>query len=207
MNPTTINNQTIALAGVLQSAHLVDKIACTGSAPAESFNPLINSLFQFDAKSPAAVYGGLPNLKLGLQLINDLLAGNNSNEYRTTVRYALGILHLQNKLASNPELLQIIRNRLEHTAFKAEHFSDNVHGITSSLASIYQDTVSTFKFRIQVNGSLQQLQNPVNADHIRALLLAGIRSAVLWRQSGGKRWHLLFKRQQLLKASRELLKA
>ena len=42
------------------------------------------------------------------------------------------------------------------------------------------------------------------ADLIRALLLAGIRSAFLWRQLGGRRWKLLFRRRRLLALSREL---
>ncbi len=38
----------------------------------------------------------------------------------------------------------------------------------------------------------------------RALLLAGIRSAFLWRQLGGRRWRLLFQRRRLLQTSQQL---
>jgi high frequency lysogenization protein len=41
--------------------------------------------------------------------------------------------------------------------------------------------------RIMVNGDPAHLNNPENANRIRALLLAGIRAAMLWRQSGGGR--------------------
>lgn len=203
---TAIQSQTMALAGVIQSAYLVDQIARTGKAPAESVNPSINSLFAFDADNAAMVYGGLHGIKLGLQALHEVLGGDNRNEHRAIIRYALGILLLQKKLSSRPELLSIMRSRLEHAALKAEHFSDNSHSVNASLASIYQDTLGTFKFRIQVSGSLQQLQNPDNADSIRALLLAGIRSAVLWRQTGGKRWHLLVKRQQIRRTAQDLLR-
>lgn len=198
-------DQTIALAGVLQSAYIVDLIARTGQAPAESFNPSLNSLFQFEANTSEEVFGGIHGVRLGLQILQDVLAGNHSGEYRATIRYALGMLYLQRKLSANQELLAIIRSRLDHTAIKAEHFSDNVNAIASSVASIYQDTLSTFRFRIQVNGSMQQLQNPANADRIRALLLAGIRAGVMWRQKGGNRWHLLLSRQRLQNTARELL--
>lgn len=77
--------------------------------------------------------------------------------------------------------------------------------VVSSLASLYQDTISTFSFRIQVTGEPRYLQNQENANKIRALLLAGIRSAILWDQIGGKRWHLLFFRKQIGKAAKELL--
>ena len=52
--------------------------------------------------------------------------------------------------------------------------------------------------------------NVVNAveqnvqDKIRACLLAGIRSAVLWRQVGGSKWQLLFHRKKLVQAARQL---
>jgi high frequency lysogenization protein len=45
-----------------------------------------------------------------------------------------------------------------------------------------------------VTGNPTYLQNTATADKVRALLLAGIRAAILWRQVGGQRWHLLFKR-------------
>ena len=44
------------------------------------------------------------------------------------------------------------------------------------------DVLSTLRQRIQVHGDMRNLQQPNNASKIRALLLAGIRSARLWRQ-------------------------
>ncbi|MFH7445201.1 DUF489 family protein, partial [Pseudomonas syringae pv. tagetis] len=53
--------------------------------------------------------------------------------------------------------------------------------------------------RIQVQGDMRNLQQPNNASKIRAILLAGIRSARLCRQVGGHRWQLVFSRPKLLK--------
>ena len=57
-------------------------------------------------------------------------------------------------------------------------------------------------------GSAQHLQNNTNAEIIRALLLAGVRSAFLWRQLGGRRWKLAFTRAEIrstaIQLSREL---
>jgi high frequency lysogenization protein len=49
-----------------------------------------------------------------------------------------------------------------------------------------------------VDGEHHILNVQENADKIRALLLAAVRSAVLWRQCGGSRWQMLFKRDQLI---------
>ena len=82
-------------------------------------------------------------------------------------------------------MMSVVHSRLEHTSFKAEHFSGHVNDVCHSVSGIYQDTLSKLRFRIKVSGSAQHLQDGVNADIIRALLLAGIRSAFLWRQLGG----------------------
>lgn len=200
-----LHAQTIALAGVLQSANLVNQIANTGNVSPEAFNPSISSLFQFDADSAEAIYGGIHGVKLGLQTMSDVLGGANRQEHQAVIRYAMGLLHLQQKVARDSDMLSTMRSRLEHAAIKAEHFSDHIDSTAASIAAIYQDTVSTLTFRIQVSGSVQQLQNPRNAEKIRALLLAGIRAGILWRQSGGRRWHLLFKRGKLLNHCRDLL--
>jgi high frequency lysogenization protein len=54
-------------------------------------------------------------------------------------------------------------------------------------------------------GEKHILQNPVNANKIRALLLAAIRSTVLWRQKGGKRWHFLWSRNKILRTAKQLI--
>ena len=56
-----------------------------------------------------------------------------------------------------------------------------------------------------VNGDPVHLNNSENANRIRALLLAGIRAATLWRQSGGGRLTLLLRRNPLLLETRMLL--
>jgi len=201
---SSVIDQTIALAGILQAAYLVDQIARTGKANEQHIEPLIQSLFAFDADNTADIYGGTQNLDLGLRVANDIIRSNNSSDYAATTKYALGMLHLAGKLTKNHEMLAILRSRLEHSALKSEHFSSNISQLSSSLAAVYQDTISTFKYRIQVSGSMQQLQNTNNADLIRALLLTGIRSCVLWRQLGGRRWHLFLKKGTILSAIQDM---
>lgn len=173
------SNQVLALAAILQSAYLVDEIARTGEASAEYVNPLIQSLFAFDADSTEAIYGGVHTLKPGLELVIELLGGKKQSHHQITIRYAMAILHLQQQVSKEAEMFQIIHNRLQHTAKKAEHFSSNINEITKSVAAVYQDTASTLKYRLHVKGSAEHLQVSQNADMIRSLLLAGIRAAVL----------------------------
>ncbi len=205
MSPEQAHAQALALAGLLQCTYLVDLLARSGQAEQEAVTPVINSLFQFDAKSPEAVYGGARGVNLGLGILKDLLEGKDTSRYRMTLRYAMSLLYLQKKLSARDDMLEVIRSRLQHAGVKQDHFSSNINDISTSIAAIYQDTISTFKYRVEINGSAQQLQNSANADKIRALLLAGIRSAVMWRQYGGKRWHLFLSRQRLREATEHLL--
>ena len=201
---TRIEDQVLALAGIVQVARLVDQVSRTGSYPQEFLAPMINSLFKFDAGSVEDIYGGVGNVKLGLHNLAALLASNSDPESRDMLRYVFGLLQLERRFSANPEMSAVVRSRLEHTHFRSEYFSNHVQEVCHSLSGIYQDTLSTFEYRIRVTGSMQQLQNPANADLIRALLLAGIRSAVLWRQLGGRRWRLLTQRRKLLRVAHDL---
>jgi len=42
---------------------------------------------------------------------------------------------------------------------------------------------------------------------VRILLFAGVRAAFLWRQLGGRRWHMLFKRGTMAKGVQQLLQS
>jgi high frequency lysogenization protein len=192
-----LEEQALALAGVVQAARLVDQISRTGSYPEEFLKPSINSLFEFDASSTADVYGGISGVKLGLHNLASLLANQNEVESREMVRYVFSIMYLERKFTSNPEMVDVVHSRLQHTQFKSDYFANHIQEVCHSISGIYQDTISSFKFRIKVTGSTQQLQNADNADLIRALLLAGIRSAWLWRQLGGRRWKLVWQRRKV----------
>jgi high frequency lysogenization protein len=199
-----LEDQLLALAGVAQVAHLVDRISKTGNYDSEALTHSVNSLFAFDANSTADVYGGVMGVRMGLEVLASILANKDSDRQRDVVRYVFNLLYLERRFATNPDMMSVVHSRLEHTRFKSEHFTSHVQETCHSLSGIYQDTLSTFKYRIRVTGSVQQLENKNNADLIRALLLAGIRSAFLWRQLGGRRYKLLFQRKQLLQLAREL---
>ena len=88
-----------------------------------------------------------------------------------------------------------------------QHFGLVHDNVIAACGGLYQDTLSTFSQRIQVQGDMRHLQQPSNAAKIRALLLTGIRAARLWRQLGGHRWQLVFSRGKLLNELRPLLRS
>jgi high frequency lysogenization protein len=197
-----LEQQVLALAAVVQAARLVDQIAKTGSHPREFMTPLLRSLFVFAPADVDTLYGGPAALRLGLNNLVLLLSGQDAEDNRDMVRYVLGILHLERRFAVRPRMMKEVRERLQHAQLRVEHFAQRPEDVCHNLSGIYQDTLSTLKFRIQVTGSAQLLQNDLNADKVRALLLAGVRAAFLWHQLGGRRWRLVVQRKRLLALAR-----
>ncbi len=199
-----IREQAIALAGVAQAARIVDQLSKTGSYPLEFLESSVNSLFVFDLDQAEDMFGGLPGVRLGLQNLCALLANQRESEHRDAVRYFFNLLHLERRFAADEHMRDVVRSRLEHASFRAEHFANHVSDICHSISGIYQDTFSQLPQRIKVTGSAQHLENEQNADIVRSLLLAGIRSAYLWRQLNGRRWKLAFQRKSMLQTAQEL---
>jgi len=199
-----LRGQVVALAGVAQAARLVDQISKTGSYPTEFLESSINSLFVFDLEQPEDLFGGLPGVRLGLQNLCAIFAGQRENEQRDTVRYFFNALQLERRFAADGAMRDVVRSRLEHANFRSEHFASHIGDTCRSIAGIYQDTFSTLSQRVKVTGSAQHLENPRNADIVRSLLLAAVRSAFLWRQLGGRRWKLAFQRREALRCAQDM---
>jgi high frequency lysogenization protein len=196
---TREQERLIALAGVFAAAALVDRLAKTGQAQEGPLACLLGSLLVRNPKDTLEVYGGDHlNLRDGLRALAGALERDQSNLPRETLRYALNLLTLQRQLDKRSDMLQLIGKRLEQIDSQSQLFGITHDNVIASCAALYQDTLSTFRQRIQVHGEMRHLQNNRNAERIRALLLAGIRSAMLWRQLGGHRWQLLFSRRKLL---------
>ncbi|MFZ1643657.1 MAG: high frequency lysogenization protein HflD [Candidatus Contendobacter sp.] len=200
--PQTDHDRAIALAGVMQTTDLVRNIARRGQANPDDVETCLASLIQIDAASSADVYGGIARLRAGLRILEQQL--NHPNDMELT-RYAVALLSLERKLAQRPELLDAIRAGIEDVIRNLPYFPVDHSNAIARFADLYLNSLSTLTPRIMVNGDPAHLNNPENANRIRALLLAGIRAATLWRQSGGGRLTLLLRRNPLLRETRRLL--
>ena len=205
MQLKTITNQTIALAGVAQAASLVQQLATTGSANTIALEASINSILKIDSASVLDIYGGLENLKLGLEQLNAQMTGYKLVEPQQA-RYCASLVFLENQLSRQPAMLNIIQIGIIKAQAQAEHFGLLHENVFANLASLYQETLSNLQPRIMVNGNPDYLERADIANKIRACLLAGIRSALLWRQCGGTRWKFLFYRRKIQVELQQLLK-
>jgi len=200
----SLEDQTIALAGAFQALELVKQIAKTGLVDYQTFESSIYSVLQADAATTTDVYGGLIGIKSGFHILYKQFTLNTETTDIALFRYFIAIISLERKLMRNQKMLQYIKENVALAAQQAE-----IHGITDPividmLAQTYKNTLSTLKPVLQISGEKHILQNSANANKIRALLLACIRSTVLWRQKGGKRWHFLWSRNKILRTAKQL---
>lgn len=201
----TITDQTLALAGIFLAAEQVQSVARRGRVEPEALQTAVQSLFKIDATDTDDVYGGRANLRPGLRALLANIRAKPQTRDLEQMRYAISLLHLERRLARRRELLDAIGNGIALAQKKVELFSLTHDNVVAALADIYVNTVSTLTPRIMVAGEHGHLSHAENANRVRALLLAGIRSAVLWHQSGGSRMGLLFRRGAYAKEAERLL--
>jgi high frequency lysogenization protein len=197
---------TLALAGVFQAASLVKQIATTGMANSAVVESSLETLFKFDADSVADVYGGVAGVGAGIRELNRQLNSNRGDRDMEITRYVISMLTLEKKLAANKAMLDQIATTLENIKSGLDYFSLMHENTILKIGQLYKDTVSNLNPRIIVSGEQTHLGNENNASRIRALLLAGLRSAILWRQCGGSRLSILFSRKSYENESTLLLR-
>lgn len=198
----TIEDQTLALAGILQAAWLVQQIARSGKAPDSTVESTLESLFKLDSDDVEDVYGGAIGVSQGLRILRQQLSTAGGVDMEIT-HYVIALLQLEKKLRRNQTMLERIGKELERIRGQMEYFSLTHENVIASLGGLYQETISTLMPRILVQGEQSHLSSQANASKIRALLLAGIRSAVLWRQVGGSKLSLLLKKNAYANAADE----
>lgn len=202
--PYSQEDKTVALAGVFQVAQLVKDIAREGKSNQVSIESSLESLLNFDAPDVISVFGNISGVIQGLRTLQNQLDSETQNRNIDITRYAITLIHLQRKLEKNPAMLDEISSRLESVKSQLDYFDLSHTNTIAKLAEIYKTTISTMLPKIMIEGEQVYLSNNNNADKIRALLLAGIRSAVLWKQTGGSRLQLLFSRKKYLNTAKKL---
>ncbi|OYV26357.1 MAG: lysogenization regulator HflD [Halothiobacillus sp. 20-54-6] len=197
----TIEDQSIAIAGILQCCRLIHQLAYMGKVEHEhALATNIRSLFSFDPKDTADTFGGVPELNLGLKLLSGADRQPSDTEM---IRYAVNLINVTKVFLNEPEMVKKVFARLETLKPSlTEHGVDD--GLMTDLNQLYRETISNLPVRIVINGEKRFLEEPRVSNQIRSLLLAAIRATVLWRQVGGNRWSLVLRRAKYLDAARKL---
>ena len=200
-----IENQTLALAGMFQTATLVDQLALHGQCEPDEFNCSIDSLFTIEAESTRDALGDINCLTRGFKALVDYLGGENRAPGRNVAYYMLSQLKLAAQVLNDEGLADSLLQGLQGIERDRDEFGLSPASVINKIDGLYQKCISPLSPRVIVRGEQNYLRNSDNAARVRALLLAGIRAAVLWQQLGGNRWSLFWSRRKYVASARKFL--
>lgn len=200
----TDSDHALILGGVFQAARLTYELARYGRTDERALEASIDTLFRTRPDSVLAVYGEVENIALGLRHFIAQLDRPQERNVEVT-QYSIRLLQLGRKLYTDRKTITGLGEDLDSFQSRMDVFSFENSTRYTQLAKIYQERISPLSSQIMVKGDPLHLQNSDTASRIRCALLAGVRSAHLWYQCGGKRWHLLTRRKRLLDAALSLL--
>lgn len=186
-----------------QALAQVRRIAETGQSEAAVVQTAMDSVFRIDADSPQEVYGSAADLAPGLQLLRDYFGGEGKDEQLP--RLALSVLQLERRFVREADTVEAVSGGIADIGAQARESGSTHPDVLSALGLLYADTISHLRPKVMVQGNPHYLGQPGVVAEIRAILLAAVRSAVLWRQLGGSFWDLLFSRKAMAQAAHELL--
>ncbi|WP_118986230.1 high frequency lysogenization protein HflD [Photorhabdus sp. CRCIA-P01] len=199
-------NITLALAGICQSGRLVQQLSHENQCDTDAVATMVNSILNTNPASVLDVFGNHErNLKIGLNAMLGMFNSSNKGISGDLTRYILSLIALERRLNKNQAASDALANRISLLERQQAHFEPMSEGMLNALAGIYVDVISPLGPRIQVTGSPDILRNPLVQAKIRAILLAGVRCAVLWQQVGGGRLQLMFSRQRLTQQAKDIL--
>lgn len=203
-------HRTLALAAMMQCTHLVIGIARKGVADAVEIETCISSIFTASGNTPEQMYGDKSKLRTGLVMLSRLLQGedmgNDTRRTKELITYTAAMMSLERKLARHPKMLKKLAEGIQRVEKQSEYFKGVMHdNVIAAIADLYGETISTMKPRIIVRGKSDYLRHNDNTNKVRALLLAGIRGAHLWRMHGGNHFQLVLRRRALGKKAKSLL--
>lgn len=195
-------DRTMAFAGICQAAYLVQKVARDGTCDEASLRESLSSILVTDPKQPLDVFGNHLAIRDGYRALVEQLGADGSQKNAELTRYVVSLIALERKLTKRKDILNMLGERIGQIGRQQQHFDLLDEQILANMASIYSDLISPIGPRIQVAGTPLFLQQPLVQHKVRALLLAGIRACVLWRQLGGSRTQIIFARKKMVELAK-----
>jgi len=201
---TPFDDRVLALGALLVALSQVRRIAETGQSDTATLQLALDSVFRLDAADTAAAVGGVDAVRPGLRLLRDYLAGTNKDE--ALGKLAMAVMQLERRFVADAAMTERVRTGLRALQGPVERLGSPHHDVVAGLASLYADTISHLRPRVMVQGNPHYLGQAGVVAEIRALLLAALRAAVLWRQMGGSLWDFLFRRRDMAAAIDKLMR-
>ena len=203
-NRTSAEQQVLALAGVCQCVMLAQELARRGHAQPEPLRCALSSLLILNEIDVDIALGGVEGVFAGLPDIGRRKPDPAAVE---RLRYMVALIDLQRRLRGEKEVAGELRSCLVSLRDNPIAEDPVLPETIKAFADIYTATVSALTPKIIVRGEQQYLKNTDTVSKVRAVLLAGVRSAYLFHEHGGRKWHLFLGRKKLAVLARALLES
>ena len=205
---TQIAHRVLILSACYQVTDIIHNIATSGTAMLEPFQHLLEALF---IESSDACLDSLKTHSASFQtgteqLITQLEARQKPSTLANmeATRYILSLMALEKNVSKSGVLNPVAQAVSECNQKRTPERLDQT---IAHLADIYKEYISPMKPRILVKGSENHLKEGNNAERVRSSLLIAIRLIILWRQFGGRRWHLFLYRKRYIEQAKLILNA
>ncbi|WP_261979468.1 high frequency lysogenization protein HflD [Buchnera aphidicola] len=197
---------TLSLAGIFQSAYLVQELAHSGKCDSNAFSICLKSILEMNPTSIITIYGNHEkNLIIGLKiLVSTLTFSTFSYSYFELIKYIFNMMIIERKLKNNRIAIYSLKNKISVIS-NEYRLNCNIENLTSKIARLYLEIISSLGSRILVNGVKNFLQDLRIQEKIRCLLFSGIRAIVLWKQFGGSKLQLIYFRYFIIKKAKKIL--
>jgi len=207
-----MRNRVLALASMVQTAHLVQGIARKGSADSGELEYAINSVLAKPENNDQTqeLYQEPQRLRTGLIFLQRLLSGEelgaDIKQAKEVMAYCAAMMSLEKKLSRDEVMLGKLGEGIARIQKQCDYFGTVMHNnVIAAIADLYGETISHMTPRIIVHGKPVYLGQSSNTDKVRALLLSGMRGAHQWRIHGGSHFQLLMRRRALAREAQHIL--
>ena len=203
MSQAPVQDRIIALAGLAQALVQVRRLAENGQGDARAMEGVLASVFQLDPESTDDVYGNISAIRPGLMRLREQLQKETRDPQFP--KLVMGVMALERSYSRDSNAQDALRHGLSQLAAHSAGQSPTQPATLSALADLYVKHISPLKPKVMVQGNPHYLNQAGVVSEIRALLLAALRSAVLWRQLGGSSLDFLLQRKRMTDSVEHML--
>ncbi|MGN0901875.1 MAG: lysogenization protein HflD [Succinivibrio sp.] len=210
-----IRSETMALAALFQSCTQIQRLASTGYYDENAVAALIRANMVTKPDTIDDIYD-IKKLRVGFSILCDCFGRSNSNREIGNIevtRLAFKIMLLTSNLERSKRLYARLSDEIDalHDSIltACPDFLDgrpevvNTQENLSLMGTLYHSIISPNFSKLLIYGEESVLRVPENQVKIRALLLSAVRAVILWRQVGGRRRFLMFRRKAIVRFASE----
>ena len=213
-----IKGETMALGALFQCCGQITRVASTGYFDELAASCVLRAMLVTNPQTLEDIYNP-SQLSTGFRLMLEALGNSPSDKTREIIditKIAFKIIALELSIERSSSVFARMGGEIDRIRALADQEDPNCTSENSRIvlkqdyvreyAVLYQSLISPNFTKLIIYGEAAVLSRTENQEKIRAMILAGIRAALLWRQEGGRRRYLFFRRKSILDYARNFLR-